>query len=76
MTTIARRIAATATLAAAPALIAIGLATGANAAPAATHAESIATPTLSSPAVHPDKKDQTRSHQSWSARHRYHSNHR
>ncbi|BBZ00380.1 hypothetical protein [Mycolicibacterium fallax] len=76
MTTIARRIAATATLAAAPALIAIGLATGANAAPAATHAESIATTTISSPAVHPDKKDQTRSNQSWSARHRYHSNHR
>ncbi len=73
MTTIARRIAATATLAAAPALIAIGLATGANAAP---HAESIATTTISSPAVHPDKKDQTRSNQSWSARHRYHSNHR
>lgn len=50
MTTIARRIAATATLAAAT--------------------------TISSPAVHPDKKDQTRSNQSWSARHRYHSNHR
>lgn len=72
MNTIARRIAATATLTAAPALIALGIAAGANAAPGAvTGADATVAPghTISAPATAGEGR--TRPAQSWNARHRY-----
>ncbi|MCV7191973.1 hypothetical protein [Mycolicibacterium brumae] len=75
MNAIARRITAAATMIAAPALIAIGVAAGANATVNPTDAAELATTSISAPAPSHGKSSDAVSHnpqmKPWSIRHHY-----